>query len=197
MDDATLFERASDALRSFFVAQAGACDRAELIQRAGVVAVMNPHIPERSLWNGVSYDDAAALEAAVRELAGAYQRAGVRAWTVWVPPEDEGTARTLEREGHVLDAEPMAMARELDGIERPPGALADWTADGDLAEVGRTVLIEADTAAITQPTATGLPYSTTPPSELATTTSTTAVAIPYFQWDNRDGRAMRVWLPLA
>jgi DUF1680 family protein len=23
-----------------------------------------------------------------------------------------------------------------------------------------------------------------------------AVAVPYFQWDNRDGRAMRVWLPL-
>jgi len=25
----------------------------------------------------------------------------------------------------------------------------------------------------------------------------TAVAIPYFQWDNRDGHAMRVWLPRA
>ena len=24
----------------------------------------------------------------------------------------------------------------------------------------------------------------------------TAVAIPYFQWDNRDGRAMRIWMPL-
>jgi len=24
----------------------------------------------------------------------------------------------------------------------------------------------------------------------------TAAAIPYFQWDNRDGRAMRVWMPL-
>jgi uncharacterized protein len=22
-------------------------------------------------------------------------------------------------------------------------------------------------------------------------------AIPYFQWDNRDGRAMRVWIPVA
>jgi hypothetical protein len=28
-------------------------------------------------------------------------------------------------------------------------------------------------------------------------TPVTAVAIPYFQWDNRDGRAMRVWLPVA
>jgi hypothetical protein len=25
----------------------------------------------------------------------------------------------------------------------------------------------------------------------------TATAVPYFQWDNRDGRAMRVWLPAA
>ena len=25
----------------------------------------------------------------------------------------------------------------------------------------------------------------------------TAIAIPYFQWDNRDGRAMRIWIPSA
>ena len=25
----------------------------------------------------------------------------------------------------------------------------------------------------------------------------TAVAIPYFQWDNRDGGGMRVWMPEA
>ena len=25
----------------------------------------------------------------------------------------------------------------------------------------------------------------------------TAVAIPYFQWDNRDGGPMRVWMPRA
>ena len=25
----------------------------------------------------------------------------------------------------------------------------------------------------------------------------TAIAIPYFQWDNRDGRPMRVWIPRA
>jgi DUF1680 family protein len=27
--------------------------------------------------------------------------------------------------------------------------------------------------------------------------SAPAVAIPYFQWDNRDGRAMRIWMPVA
>ncbi|MCW2909452.1 MAG: hypothetical protein JWL68_4241, partial [Actinomycetia bacterium] len=25
----------------------------------------------------------------------------------------------------------------------------------------------------------------------------TATAIPYFQWDNRDGRPMQVWIPAA
>jgi len=40
-----------------------------------------------------------------------------------------------------------------------------------------------------------VPYATEPdPSGPAK--AATAVAIPYFQWDNRDGRAMRVWLPL-
>jgi uncharacterized protein len=30
---------------------------------------------------------------------------------------------------------------------------------------------------------------------LSAGTPAMAVAIPYFQWDNRDGRPMRVWLP--
>ncbi len=32
-------------------------------------------------------------------------------------------------------------------------------------------------------------------TEIPSAAQVTAVAIPYFQWDNRDGRAMRVWLP--
>lgn len=63
----------------------------------------------------------------------------------------------------------------------------------DLEGVGRTVLIETDAAAVVQPRD-GLPYTTTPQ---ATGTPVTATAIPYFQWDNRDGGAMRVWVPLA
>jgi len=34
-----------------------------------------------------------------------------------------------------------------------------------------------------------------PAVELPSADPVTAVAIPYFQWDNRDGRPMRVWLP--
>jgi uncharacterized protein len=36
-----------------------------------------------------------------------------------------------------------------------------------------------------------------PPPRVTPRTSVAAVAIPYFQWDNRDGRAMRVWIPRA
>ena len=99
--------------------------------------------------------------------------------------------------------------------DQPAGADLEDLAlvPGDLGEravtvpgVGPTVLIEA--AALRQPThrapahsVSGLPYqqhpeATTPAANPAGD-QVTATAIPYFQWDNRDGQAMRVWLPLA
>lgn len=63
----------------------------------------------------------------------------------------------------------------------------------DLPGIGRTVTIEADALAVTEP-AGGLPYRE---DHTATSTGVSAIAVPYFQWDNRDGGAMRVWLPLA
>ncbi|WP_026256983.1 glycoside hydrolase family 127 protein [Actinopolymorpha alba] len=67
--------------------------------------------------------------------------------------------------------------------------------DTELPGVGRTVAIEASAFVVSQPSD-GLPYSTKRPEELVTVTPTTATAVPYFQWDNRDGSAMRVWTPL-
>jgi GNAT superfamily N-acetyltransferase len=84
----------------------------------------------------VLYRSADALSAAYEDVAAAYREIGAK-WTVWVPPGDEAAARLLEDRGHVLDAQPIAMARELDGVERPSAdELADWTADGPLDEVG-------------------------------------------------------------
>jgi GNAT superfamily N-acetyltransferase len=127
-----------DGLRGFFVAQADACDRAELIRRDGVLGLVNPHIPERSLWNSVLYDDAAALQASLPELADAYERAVVRAWTVWARPDEWGTPRLLERAGHVLDADPMAMGVEIDTVlERVPEEDRPfWIREGDIEAVG-------------------------------------------------------------
>jgi len=109
---------------------------ARVFEREGVVAAIVPAAPERAVVNAAVYHDAGALEAAYDDLAAAYREAGAK-WTVWVPPGDESAARLLEARGHVLDAQPMAMARELEGVERPPAdAPADWGADATAAEVG-------------------------------------------------------------
>ncbi|MFI6479249.1 glycoside hydrolase family 127 protein [Nonomuraea sp. NPDC050663] len=68
------------------------------------------------------------------------------------------------------------------------------TVPAELPGIGRTVLIETGALRVAEASR-GLPYS--PHHHLATSTGTTATAVPYFQWDNRDGGAMRVWVPLA
>jgi GNAT superfamily N-acetyltransferase len=106
------------------------------LERDGVLAAVMPAAPERAVVNSVLYRDADGLQSAYDEVAAAYGEIGAN-WTVWVPPGDDAGAEFLHRKGHVLDAQPMAMAREVDGVERPPDdALPDWTASGDLADVG-------------------------------------------------------------
>jgi uncharacterized protein len=68
--------------------------------------------------------------------------------------------------------------------------------EDSLPGAGPTVLVEADAAGRPPTRYSGLPYTSTPQEEAAGD-PVTATAIPYFQWDNRDGRAMRVWLPVA
>lgn len=64
-----------------------------------------------------------------------------------------------------------------------------------LPDVGQTVVVEVS-AAEHQPVAVGgLPYAGGPSGPGVPGQPATAVAIPYFQWDNRDGRAMRIWMP--
>ncbi|SDU66712.1 glycoside hydrolase family 127 protein [Jiangella alkaliphila] len=54
-----------------------------------------------------------------------------------------------------------------------------------------------DTAAdvLAAPSRAGLPYGTGHAAEPAVKAQVTARAVPYHLWDNRDGGAMRVWLP--
>jgi len=67
---------------------------------------------------------------------------------------------------------------------------------GHTPGIDHTVVVEAAAVHLSRPPA-GLPYTTRPagPPE-AEGERVRARAIPYFQWDNRDGRAMRVWMPL-
>ncbi len=64
-----------------------------------------------------------------------------------------------------------------------------------LPGAGQTVIITTDARHLPPDPRTGLPYR--PESESTTGTPAVAVAIPYFQWDNRDGRAMRIWIPVS
>jgi GNAT superfamily N-acetyltransferase len=106
------------------------------VERDGVLASVMAVAPERAVVNSVVYAEPDGLQAAYEEVAAAYEEIGAN-WTVWVPPGDEVTPSFLERRGHVLDAQPAAMVAELNGRERPPDeALQDWTANGDIADVG-------------------------------------------------------------
>jgi predicted N-acetyltransferase YhbS len=131
-----VIERVVDGLFAFYRFCGAASDGAHTIESDGLLAAVVPAAPERAVANGVAYRSPDALEAAYDELADAYSEVGAK-WTVWVWPDDDAAARFLEGRGHVLDAQPVAMLHELDGVERPlAGALGDWTADGDFAVVG-------------------------------------------------------------
>jgi GNAT superfamily N-acetyltransferase len=84
-----------------------------------VTAAVVPACAERSVLNCVMFSSIDALAGQLDRLADEYERAGVRAWTVWVPEHERQAARLLEEAGHVLDARPAAMVRSLEGIEPP------------------------------------------------------------------------------
>jgi hypothetical protein len=108
---------------------------AKTIERDGLFAMVNPSVPERSVFNSVICPDGGSLADAYDELAGEYAKHGC-AWTVWVREDDVGTAAFLQSAGHKLDAEPRAMGCELTGIEEPDLADLDWTGEAGLELAG-------------------------------------------------------------
>jgi GNAT superfamily N-acetyltransferase len=104
----------------------------------GVVAAILPQVPDRSVFNSVFYEDGRRLIDSLDRLALAYDEAGVRAWTVWVPEADTQTAAALEAAGHVNDAQPRAMAMRTADLRKPPEDPAVEVRDElDMAEIGR------------------------------------------------------------
>jgi GNAT superfamily N-acetyltransferase len=131
-----VIDRLFESMFHWYRLVAGASDGGRALERDGVLAAVVPAAPERSVVNAVLYRSADALETAYDEVASAYREIGAK-WTVWVPPGDDVAADFLESRGHVLDAQPFAMGHDLDGVGRPPAdALPDWTAHGDIADVG-------------------------------------------------------------
>jgi GNAT superfamily N-acetyltransferase len=115
---------------------AAGSEGARLLERDGVIGVVAPAVPQRSVFNSVVYDDAGALAAARDELAAEFEAAGC-AWTVWAPERDTEAAALLESAGHRLDGAPRAMAMELEGLEEPDLSGLDWTGEGEIEPMGR------------------------------------------------------------
>ncbi|MBX5440553.1 MAG: GNAT family N-acetyltransferase [Solirubrobacteraceae bacterium] len=129
MDDAELAARERATQHAFFAGVVGRSGRA-VAPAPGVVAVVVPSVPHRSLPNSVLYADPAVLDDAVLdELGAVYADAGVHAWTVWVRPGDDALARRLAARGHALDGQPMLMAAPLAEIDLRPRAGLDLDPD--------------------------------------------------------------------
>ncbi len=65
-----------------------------------------------------------------------------------------------------------------------------------LPGIGPTIVVTASAEHIPSAAHGGLPYLPSPDAGTGAVPAT-AVAIPYFQWDNRDGQAMQVWMPVS
>jgi GNAT superfamily N-acetyltransferase len=111
-------------------------ESSSLFERDGVLAAIVPVVGERSVMNSVVYGDPGSLSSVLDELARAYEEAGVRAWTVWVPEDEGDAASLLEAAGHRLDATPVAMLLDLTRLEEPNSEELDWDAAARPADVG-------------------------------------------------------------
>jgi DUF1680 family protein len=86
---------------------------------------------------------------------------------------------------------------DLADLALVPGVLEE--ARATVPGVGDTILVRASAVHRAGPQQPGLPYhaAAAGPQAGAGDQQVTATAIPYFQWDNRDGRPMQVWTPAA
>jgi predicted GNAT family acetyltransferase len=137
MDDAQLFERMHASLRAFYRLVAAGSRESRLIEHEGLTAAVVPVTPERSVCNGVVYERPQDLAGALEKLVEAYESAGVRAWTVWVPARDRESATLLEREGYELDADPAAMAFELERFDRQVSADVEIDDAADVSQIAQ------------------------------------------------------------
>lgn len=137
MDDHQLYERVHRLLIEEACLFATCSRRGRLLRWPGVVASLLTDTPERSLFNWVVYEHLDALLERYDDLARCYDEAGVRAWTVWVPPGDAAAAQALNTRGHRLDSEPLAMAADLTSLRLPAAEDLDWCETRDAALVAR------------------------------------------------------------
>src|SRR4051794_34881394 len=108
-----------------------------VLQLDGVTAAITPAAPKRSVLNGVVAEDFTKLPDLYDTLAAAYEAAGVKAWTVWVPEHEAGTRELLAAHGHKLDATPAAMLLDLADLREPRGGrTGDFSTAWDIEAAG-------------------------------------------------------------
>lgn len=137
MDRAQAIQRHRGALMSFARLTGAGGEDSSVIEHDGVVASVMPAVPDRSIVNSVAYRDAEALDAVLDDLGRAYEEAGVRAWTVWVPEDDREAVALLESAGHRLDASPVAMVGDLSALPELEGDDLDWDVEAEPAVIAR------------------------------------------------------------
>jgi GNAT superfamily N-acetyltransferase len=137
VDVAPALELQRRGIEAWLRAIASGAGDAHMFAADGVAAAVVPACPDRSVVNSVVYEDADRLAAAFEGLATAYERAGVRAWTVWTPDNDRKAIALLMASGHVFDGEPAAMLLDLDRLPAPDPGDLDWDAHASPQEVGR------------------------------------------------------------
>jgi GNAT superfamily N-acetyltransferase len=116
---------------------AGGAPDSRALQLDGITAAITPAAPDRSVLNGVVVEDFAKLPDQLGTLAAAYEAAGVRAWTVWVPEGETAARELLAGAGHVLDATPAAMLLDLDELREPvAGTARDYDTAWDIEAAG-------------------------------------------------------------
>ena len=118
MDDARLVERerSSQLLGYRDIARSGRGVDLE----PGLFASVVPATPSASIPNSVLYERPESVVERWDDLCELYAAAGVRAWTVWVRPGDDGLAAELLARRHTLDGSPGLMAAELDEFDLAP-----------------------------------------------------------------------------
>jgi GNAT superfamily N-acetyltransferase len=114
---------------------AGAPD-SRVLEIDGVTGTIAPATPDRSVMNGVVVEDFARLAGVLEEFAAAYDDAGVRAWTVWVPDHELAARELLAGAGHKLDATPAAMLLDLSELQAPSAPAPEWSGEWDMEGVG-------------------------------------------------------------
>jgi len=137
MSDLALRRRQAASQRAFYKMLGSATRDARVLQFEGVQATIVPVRPWFSVFNSVFYEDARTLQAALPALAEAYERAGVSAWTVWVPPGDRAAKGVLDAAGHVCDSTPLLMAAPISAIDLDSRMELDLLEPATWAEVAR------------------------------------------------------------